>query len=283
MLFWHSYHFIYDELMTMRLMLTTILWLVLLYLALCAAAWSYQSRLIFPGAKAGSAHYQTYAEQQIQLQREGVKLEGWAVMRAETSSNEAVPVLIYFGGNGEDVVTMLPKLEKFGAASIYAFNYRGYGNSEGKATQESLFEDALAIYDYISAQHSHNARIVIVGRSLGTAVAGYLATQRDIHGLILLTPLSSAIANGQRMLPFLPVKYLISHPFDLTSMAKDFSCPVLVLIAEADTVIPPSDSQQTYDAITSPKHLVRLPGVGHGNVFDNPNALKSVREFLFIR
>src|SRR5690554_2043271 len=279
MLFQNSYHFICDELMTMRLMLTTILWLGLLYLALCAAAWSYQSRLIFPGAKAGSAHYQTYAEQQIQLQRDGVKLEGWAVTNPEISADEDT-VLIYYGGNGEDVVTMLPKLEKFGAASIYAFNYRGYGNSEGRATQESLFEDALAIHDYVSAQHSHHARIVIVGRSLGTAVAGYLATQRDIHGLILLTPLRSAIANGQRMLPFLPVKYLISHPFDLTSMAKDFTCPVLVLIAEADTVIPPNDSQQTYYAITSPKHLVKLPGVGHGNVFDNPNALKSVREFL---
>jgi pimeloyl-ACP methyl ester carboxylesterase len=280
MLFQHSYHFICDELMTMRLMLTTILWLVLLYLALCAAAWSYQSRLIFPGAKASPAQYQTYTEQQIQLQREGVKLEGWVLTNAEISSNEDAPVLIYFGGNGEDVVTMLPKLEKFGAATTYAFNYRGYGHSEGKATQESLFDDALAIYDYISAQYAADARIVIVGRSLGSAVAGYLATQRDIHGLILLTPLRSAIANGKRMLPFLPVKYLISHPFDLTTMAKDFTCPVLVLIAEADTLIPPSDSQQTYHAITSPKRLVKLSGVGHGNVFDNPNALKAVQQFL---
>ena len=280
MLFLHSYAFIYDELMTMRLMLTTILWLVLLYLAVCAAAWSYQSRLIFPGAKASPAQYQTYSEQQIQLQREGVKLEGWVLTSAETSSNEAAPVLIYFGGNGEDVVTMLPKLEKFGAATTYTFNYRGYGHSEGKATQESLFDDALAIFDHISAQHAAGARIVIVGRSLGSAVAGYLATQRDIHGLILLTPLRSAIANGKRMLPFLPVKYLISHPFDLTTMAKDFTCPVLVLIAEADTLIPPSDSQQTYHAITSPKRVVTLSGVGHGNVFDNPNALKAVQRFL---
>jgi len=280
MLFLHSYAFIYDELMTMRLMLTTILWLVLLYLAVCAAAWSYQSRLIFPGAKASPAQYQTYTEQQIQLQREGVKLEGWVLTNAEISSNEDAPVLIYFGGNGEDVVTMLPKLEKFGAATTYAFNYRGYGHSEGKATQESLFDDALAIYDYISAQYAADARIVIVGRSLGSAVAGYLATQRDIHGLILLTPLRSAIANGKRMLPFLPVKYLISHPFDLTTMAKNFTCPVLVLIAEADTLIPPSDSQQTYHAITSPKRLVKLSGVGHGNVFDNPNALKAVQQFL---
>src|SRR5690606_38136810 len=213
-------------------------------------------------------------------QRDNVKLEGWALGDAENPADGDALILIYFGGNGEDVVTMLPKLEKFGATKTYAFNYRGYGNSEGKASQELLFEDALAIYDHISAQHSGNARIVIVGRSLGTAVAGYLATQRDIHGLILLTPLSSAIANGQRILPFLPIKYLIRHPFDLKTLAKDFTCPVLVLIAEADTVIPPTDSQQTYDAITSPKHLVKLPGVGHGNVFDNPNALKAVRQFL---
>lgn len=280
MVFQNSYAFIYDELMTMRLMLTTILWLVLIYLAFCAAAWSYQHRLVFPGAKAGSSHYQAYSEQQILLQRDDVKLEGWALGDAENPADGDALILIYFGGNGEDVVTMLPKLEKFGVAKTYAFNYRGYGNSEGKASQELLFDDALAIYDHINAQHSGNARIVIVGRSLGTAVAGYLATQRDIHGLILLTPLSSAIANGQRMLPFLPIKYLIRHPFDLKTLAKDFTCPVLVLIAEADTIIPPTDSQQTYDAITSPKHLVKLPGVGHGNVFDNPNALKAVRQFL---
>lgn len=259
--------------------MTTFVALAGIYLLLCAAAYFYQGKLIFPGAKASVAQYAKYADSEIVLQRDKFTLRGWreAVQQAPQKNI----VTIYFGGNGEDVIGMLATLIKFGGEDYYAFNYRGYGHSQGKPTQAALYADALAIFDEVAQRYRDKptTRFLIVGRSLGTAVAGYLATQREVHGLILLTPLKSVIENGKRMLPFLPVARLVRHPFNLNAMAPDIRCPTLLLIAKADAVIPPTDSMETFASLTAEKHLMRLEGVGHNNVFDNPNALVAIQKF----
>jgi pimeloyl-ACP methyl ester carboxylesterase len=264
--------------MKTRPMLTILFCLIVFYLVFCALAFLFQTRLIFPRAQAQASLYTTYAPQQITLQRDNVLLQGWQL------ENPAAPhdmVLLYFGGNAEDVISMLPTLKKIGARFIYTFNYRGYGFSEGSPSQAALYEDALAIYDHIARQHNlDQTQVLVMGRSLGSAVAGYLATQRKTDKLVLLTPLKSATQNGQRMLPLVPVRWLIQHPFDLKAHAAQFTSPVLMLIGDADVVIPPRDSRETYAAITTPKRLVDLPGVGHNNLFDNPNALKAIHEFI---
>lgn len=264
--------------MKTSLMLTVIIWIALLYTLICAAAYFYQEKLLFPGAVADPALYINYSTQQIRLQRGEALLQGWHI---ENPASTNAHVGIYFGGNGEDVISMLPVLQKLNVRHIYTFNYRGYGYSEGKASENFLYEDALAIYADIKSRHiNSDEKIVVFGRSLGSAVAGYLATQKDVAGLVLMTPLNSAIQNGKRMLPFVPVSLLIRHPFDLKSQAAKINCPVLMLIANADQVIPPKDSLATYAVIRNPKELVHLPGVGHNNLFDNPNALKAIQNFI---
>lgn len=270
-------------------MLTIVLSLIVFYLAICAVAYLYQARLIFPRALADPAAYGGYVSQQITLPRDNQKatwgnpnakvlLHGWRIENPTVTTNT---LAIYFGGNGEDVVTMLPVLQKMNVAMAYTFNYRGYGHSESSPSEAALFADALAIYDDIATRHdSVNTRIIIFGRSLGSAVAGYLASQRKTAALILMTPLNSAVHNGKRMLPFIPVALLIRHPFNLKALVAQVTSPVLMLIADADTVIPPRESLETYSAITSQKQLVRLPGVGHNNLFDNPNALKAIHAFI---
>lgn len=260
-------------------MLTITLWLILFYLTLCALAFIFQGTFIFPGAGKNPQLYSHYATQEFKLQRDKITLQGW---RLENTALTNSLVIIYFGGNAEDVVSTLPKLQKMGAAFGYAFNYRGYGHSQGKASQKSLYADALSIYDEIAARHSDNSqtRFIIIGRSLGSAVAGYIANHRKTDALVLMTPLKSASVNGKRMLPFLPVGLLIRHPLDLKTQAAEFTCPVLMLIADVDAVIPPQDSLETFAAIQSEKQLLRLQGVGHNNLFDNPNALKAIQTFI---
>lgn len=259
-------------------MLTILLFILLCYLTLCALAFLWQTRLIFPRTTADDAAYNQYASQHIHLQRDDVLLSGW---RLEDPAATNQVVLLYFGGNGEDVISLLPILQKIGARTVFTFNYRGYGRSEGSPSQAALYADAEAIYDELSRLHDPaTSQVVVMGRSLGSAVAGYLATQRRVDKLVLLTPLKSAIQNGQRMFPILPVKWLLQHPFDLITHAAQFTCPVLMLIGDADVVIPPKDSLATYAAIPSPKELLALPGVGHNNLFDNPNALKTIRDFV---
>lgn len=259
-------------------MLNILLFIILCYLIFCALAFLWQTRLIFPRAKGADSVYAQYAAHQINLQQEEVLLSGW---RLENPAAENEAVLLYFGGNAEDVIDLLPTLQRIGPRYIYTYNYRGYGRSEGTPSEAAFYEDAQAIYDELARRHDLSASsIVVMGRSLGSAVAGYLATRRRVDKLILLTPLKSALENGRRRFPILPVKWLLQHPFALITHAERITCPVLMLIGDADVVIPPKDSLATYAAIHSPKELLELPGVGHNNVFDNPNALKRIQEFV---
>lgn len=265
-------------------MLNWILGLIAVYALVCAAVYVFQAALIFPGTGNAASADKAHAHNEISLTREGIKLQGWHLSASDLAGSHSAnkkTVMIYFGGNAENLASSLSLLQSFGASDVYTFNYRGYGQSEGSPTQHALYADALAIYDFVAARHTaESTRFVIVGRSLGSAVAGQLANQRPTHGLVLLTPLKSAAHSGQRAFPFLPVRWLIRHPLDLYAETKAFSFPVLMLIAEGDQVIPPADSQATFDAITSIKQLVRVEGVGHNNLFSNPKALIAVQNFM---
>lgn len=259
-------------------MLTFLLVVILCYLALCALAFCWQTRLVFPRATATEAAYGQYAAHQISLSQEFILLNGW---RLENPTAQKEVILLYFGGNAEDVIDLLPTLQDIGARYTYAYNYRGYGRSQGAPSQAALYADALAIYDELRRHHDlTTATVVVMGRSLGSAVAGYLASQRPVDRLVLLTPLKSALENGRRRFPILPVRWLLRHSFELELHARTISCPVLMLIGTADLVIPPADSLATYAAIRGPKELLELPGIGHNNVFDDPKALPAVREFV---
>src|SRR3989338_7417387 len=105
--------------------------------------------------------------------------------------------LIYFGGNAEDVSLNLPGFsEAFPEHAIYLLHYRGYGGSTGQASEEAIRRDALAMFDRVQVEHPHT---VVVGRSLGSGVAVYLASQRPAARLVLITPYDSLqeIAAGQ--------------------------------------------------------------------------------------
>ena len=257
---------------------TWICWLLAFYAVICAAVYFFQRALIFPGASNSDDVYLRSSPYEIWLTQDGNKLQGWYLANSAATNQT---VILYFGGNAEDVVGMLPTLQKFGAAHVYTFNYRGYGKSEGAPSQAALYGDALAIYDHIATRHNTGkTRFVIIGRSLGSAVAGQLANRRTTHRLALLTPLKSAAHSGQRAYPFLPVRWLIRHPLDLYSEAAHFTFPVVMLIAEHDRVIPPADSQATFDAIASPKQLVNIASVGHNDLFSNPNALSAIQNFI---
>lgn len=242
-----------------------------LYALVCLAVYVFQDSLIFPGARANPGVYYKHANHEIKLVNAGVTLQGWHVTNTNATDNT---IILYFGGNAEDVANLLPRLTKLGAAHAYTFNYRGYGLSEGKPSQVSLNSDAQAIYDYVANLHrNQHPRFIIIGRSLGSAVAGQVANQRPIDKLILLTPLNSVAQSAQRALPFLPTSWLLRHPFDLRQEAEHFSVPVLMLIAEQDKVIPMDDSLATYAAINSEKQQHIIKGVGHNNLFANPEAL----------
>jgi len=209
----------------------------------------------------------------ITLKNKDLFLHGWVLNRGQQKA------LIYFGGNAEDITNNINLLEGlFNNHTIYLINYRGYGKNLGKPTQQGLFSDAIAIYDEILGLHTS---ISLMGRSLGSGVAVYLASKRDIDKLFLLTPYDSLAEVAQTHYPFFPVKYLIKDPFESIIYAKNISTPTLIVTAELDQVVPVKHAQKLRDQFTRARVIYHLiAGAGHNNITSFPQYRQVIKAFI---
>jgi len=186
---------------------------------------------------------------------------------------------LYFGGNAEVVSGSLPTMANaFPDHSIYGMHYRGYAGSAGSPTEAALREDALALYDRVVREHPD---VIVVGRSLGSGVAVWLASQRRASRLILITPFNSLLELAATQLRFLPIKWLLLDKFESWRYAPMVATRTLIVEAERDEVIPNSSTQALMmhfrpDLVS----LKVLRGVGHNTISYHPDyvpALRSVR------
>ena len=254
----------------MRTLLIVLLLPLLAYLALCALMYFGQRSQIYfpvresdpPGASA------------IRLATDdGVNLKIWVVPRPGPRA------LLYFGGNAEDVAGNLPAfVSAFPAHSLYLVNYRGYGGSTGSPSEAGLLADATAIYDHLSGRHPE---ISVIGRSLGSGVAVHLASVRNVHRLVLVTPFDSLVNVASEHFRYLPVGWLMRDRFESADRVNAIRAPTLVLIAGSDEIIPRARSEALVAAF--PASQVRsevLPGATHNGLDQMPQYLERIEEFL---
>jgi len=209
---------------------------------------------------------------------DGVTLRGWL---AREKHPVPAPLVIYFGGNAEEVSWLASVADQFGGWSLLFLNYRGYGGSEGKPGERELFADALAIYDYaVKRPDVMPGRIVAMGRSLGSGVAVYLAANRPVRGVILVTPYDSVTEVAKRQFPYLPVKWLIRHPFDSISRVGKIQAPLLCLAATGDEVIPIEHARRLHAAWPAAKKWVEIAQASHDGISDAPQYRESIGAFL---
>jgi fermentation-respiration switch protein FrsA (DUF1100 family) len=209
----------------------------------------------------------------------GVRLHGW-LLRNE--AREPSPLLIYFGGNAEEVSGMLGDAERhLKGWSVLLINYRGYGLSGGRPSQKDLFADAEVIYDaFASRGDIAPGMMVPMGRSLGSGVAVHLSSVRPVRGVVLVSPYDSITAVAKGKLPFLPVRLLLRHPFDSLRKAPSIEAPMLALVAAEDGIIPPEHSRRLVEAWGGPRTIREIRGVGHNEIGRNPQYWESIRGFL---
>jgi len=170
------------------------------------------------------------------LASDGERLKIWVL---NGGSPRAV---VYFGGNAEDVYHSADDFRRtLPDHSVYLVNYRGYGGSSGTPTQRSLLRDALQLYNVLQERHQS---ISVIGRSLGSGVAAYLASQRPVHRLLLVTPHDSALAIAQRLYPIYPVAWMLKDKYESVKYAAEITAPTLILTAEQDRVIPSPHSDR---------------------------------------
>jgi len=209
---------------------------------------------------------------------DGTELHGW-YLRA--NGDEPAPLLIYFGGNAENIVHMLFEQNHFKGYSLLLMSYRGYGLSGGKPSQKTLCNDALFLYDHFSAKPEIDAsRILPMGRSLGSGVAVYLASKRNVEGVVLISPYDSMTSLAKEFYPWLPATLLLKHPFDSLTLVPSIKAPLLTIIGSHDNIITPQRSKVLVQAWGGKTRLVEIEGVGHNELGDQQRFWDAIEGFI---
>jgi hypothetical protein len=245
-----------------------------------AALYFAQDRLLFfpqplPDSRRAEIARRHPSVEELVLDAEGRKLHAWHVKGAPGK-----PLVLYFGGNGEEVSWMLEHAEtRAPGVGWLLTSYRGYGASEGSPSEAALSADALRWYDFIVEKERPRA-VVAFGRSLGSGVAVFLASQKALSAVILVTPFDSMVEVARRHYPFLPVGLLLKHRFDSLRLAPKIGAPLLCIAAARDEVIPVAHARRLYEAWGGPKRWIELQGAGHNSTDGVPAFWQSITAFL---
>ena len=248
------------------------------YLALVILVYFSQEKMIFFAVPARPALYKTYAGQEYRIRANDQTLHGWQIENPKATTDK---IIIYFGGNAEDVFFNLPDAKLYNARQLFFTNYRGYGHSSGQPSEKALLSDALAIYDYLTERYQLKPeQMIIMGRSLGSAVAAYLASQRANAGLILITPFDSIQNVAAHYYRWLPVNWLLKHKFDTARYIPRVSSPILMLNAEFDEVIPKNNFNQLMQTANSNASSQQIPNTNHQTISQSATYFLHINRFL---
>lgn len=258
-------------------MATRIVIIALTFLGVIAMFLYFQEKLIFHPVSATNPRYSHYAKHQVWFDVENARLQAWHFVFNDQPSR----VILYFGGNAEDVTFNIPELARYGASQVFLVNYRGYGQSTGSPSQQHLYRDGLAVFDQLTEKYGVPANeMVLFGRSLGSGVATYIAAHRAAHKVILVTPFDSIARVGAGKFPFLPIEGFIRHPFPSVDFALTIDTPVLMIAAEHDVVIPPAHARSLFEAWRGPRQYALLDNVGHNDISEHPRYHALIHGFL---
>lgn len=206
----------------------------------------------------------------------GAVLEGWS---SRPIDGDVDGVVLYFGGRNENVAWAADMASFNPRHAIHAFNYRGFGESTGRASERRVKADALAIHDFVAARESM-AKLAIVGRSLGTGVALWLAREAKAHDLVLLSPFESvpAVVRTRRLGAFAAA--LMTQRFACAELAASHAGRTLVLLAETDRSVPHAHSERLCARLPNAPELHVVADTTHQSLPRSAGAQAAIARFL---
>ncbi len=256
--------------------------LTLIYTVIVLFIFFRQTSLIhIPSVKLAStpaAHGLEYEDVWLDTDKDA-RLHGWFIPGAGSE----YAVIIYHGnaGNISYLMETYQMLHSLGV-SILTYDYRSYGNSTGNLTEEGMYRDAEAVFDYLVERRRIRAeRIVLLGRSLGTAMASWVASERRPAGLIMESGFTSMSELARIHYPLVPTTSLLKWQYDSLSRIGSIDCPVLYIHSREDTLTPFEHSVALFEATRTAKTFAEISGThGSGFVTSHEIYLAALDEFL---
>jgi fermentation-respiration switch protein FrsA (DUF1100 family) len=251
----------------MRFAATALAVIVLSWIGLVVLAAVFQRSLIyFPlGSVPSPAAVGLDGADEVAFTAEdGVRLRGWFVPGRGSSRL----TLLVFNGNAGNRAYRAPLAQAFRerGIAVLLFDYRGFGGSGGRPSEEGLALDARAARAFLDARDGERpSRVAYFGESLGAAVALRLALERPPAVLVLRSPFASMAAVGRFHYPYLPVGWLLRDRYPSRDRVQRLSSPLLVIAGDRDTIVPAAQSRALADAAREPKRFVVVSGADHND------------------
>lgn len=212
---------------------------------------------------------------------DGVILHGWFIPYRTDA-----PALLFFHGNAGNIshrIENLALLNQLGL-NVLIFDYRGYGQSEGRPSEPGTYRDGRAARTWLAERGWDSSRIILFGRSLGSAVAMKTALDHPPAGLVLESPFTSVRAMGRLHYPVLSrlLGWMLTARYDTLSRIDRLACPLLIFQGDRDTTVPEEMARELFDRAKEPKSFHLIEGAGHNDTFYAGGSayLKTWRDFL---
>ena len=187
-----------------------------------------------------------------------VHLDAWFIRAPDLG-----PTLLFFHGNAGNISHRLDSIAIFHklGLNICIIDYRGYGRSTGQPSEQGVYRDAEAVWHYLTqVRRIDPHHIVLFGRSLGGAIAAWLAARTRPAAVIIESSFTSVPDLAAKLYPLAPVRLLTRLQFDTLKIVQSIQSPLLVIHSQEDEIIPFAHGKAIYEAAKVPKRLIELHG-----------------------
>jgi alpha-beta hydrolase superfamily lysophospholipase len=254
----------------------------LAYAAVACLLYINQDRFIFPGAFRPLPAGTEALGRDLGLRATTIPVtDGESLFALTRAPDAGKPVIIVFHGNGS-----YPESYGFLHAGWIAAGYgivtpaaRGYPRSQGRPGGPAMLADALRVFDWARTNFG-GGPVIVLGHSLGTSLAVHVAAQRDVAGVVLVSPFLSMLELVRARVPYLPVWLLLASPFRSDLDIGKVTKPILVFQGDRDEVVPLQSAQALASLATSPVEFHVIAGAGHGAGMFSTDMISRIDAFI---
>lgn len=189
---------------------------------------------------------------------DNISISAWYI-----PSEKARATVLFCHGNGGNIMHRLDTISILNEQNlnVLIFDYRGYGNSQGKPSEDGTYLDARAAWDWLVNEKKIKAdSIIVFGRSLGSAVASWLASNVECKGLVTESAFTSFADIGTKFYPYMPVRWFARFSYKTINYVRNIDCPLLVIHSRDDEFVPFEFGLRIYEAGREPKEFLEIFG-----------------------